>query len=352
MMQSQAKDGSLHAHPPAETMGQRIVDFMLTWVLSLHDHYWFTGRTSALEQSFPALVKLLDEFFKRRETDDGLLSDFPGFWVFLDWADLHKSPYSAVMNLMYLQALRRAADVAQILGEEAHQQRWSQRAAHVEAMIDKFFWDPEESCWRDGFDIAKGERVEKISQQANTLGILLNLHPEHHAAIARERLYKPAKAKRSKIVTGSPFFYAYVLEAMIQAGLRKEAIEIIKQRWGVMLDDGATTFYEIWDPTQGGGSHCHAWSASPLFHLSQQILGAVPAAPGWTKVRIAPLPLDLEFARGTVPTPLGRLRIEWESAGEDQLAVRVDVPAGMDVEFVGPDGTTRNLSAGRNEFQA
>src|SRR5882724_5386040 len=99
----------------------------------------------------------------------------------------------------------------------------------------------------------------------------------------------------------------------------------MRKHWGGMLDAGATAF---WEGFKGEESRCHAWSASPLYHLSEQVLGIQRTAPGWKKVRIAPQPCDLEFARGMVPTPLGPIHIEWEHAGDDQLAVRVDLPEG------------------------
>ena len=67
-------------------------------------------------------------------------------------------------------------------------------------------------------------------------------------------------------------------------------------------------------------------------------------------MRIAPVPETLEFARGVVPTPHGPLRVEWEKGGEDQLAVRVEVPEGLTAEFVSPDGQRQELDAGVNEF--
>ena len=67
-------------------------------------------------------------------------------------------------------------------------------------------------------------------------------------------------------------------------------------------------------------------------------------------MRIAPLIGNLEFARGAVPSPHGTIRVEWEKVGEDQLAVRVELPEGIDGEFVGPLGETRELESGASEF--
>ena len=125
-------------------------------------------------------------------------------------------------------------------------------------------------------------------------------------------------------------------------------VRIIREKWGDMIEKGATTFGEVWEPTFH--SRCHAWSSSPLYHLSQQVLGVLPTDVAWKKVRIAPFMGKLDYARGRVPTPLGVIKVEWERVADDQLAARVELPTGMEGDFAGPLGETRPLTAGGQEF--
>jgi alpha-L-rhamnosidase len=343
---SQAADGSLHAHPPADIPGHRLPDFMMAWVDTLRDFHGMTGRADLLRECLPALHALM-KFLKRHELPNRLIGSFEAFWVFLDWAPLHKANYSATLNLLYLQCLRNAATVCEIAGDQDGAERYRAASETLAVSIDTHFWDAAAKLWRDGFDPIANMPLPAISQHANALGILLNLHPEAHAKIARDILLKPATARRSKIVTASPFFYAYILEAMIHAGLANDAINLIREKWGGMIDQGAVTFWEYWEPT---GSLCHAWSASPLYILSEQVLGVRATQPLWKHVAIAPSPGKIEFARGTIPTPHGPIRVEWEQSGDDQLAVRIDLPDGVEAEFRSPSGETRTLSAGAHEF--
>jgi alpha-L-rhamnosidase len=345
---SQGEDGSLHAHPPADSPGHRLPDFMMTWVASLWDWHFNTGRTELVRECAPVMHRLMD-FFQRHEVRDGLIGGFDGWWVFLDWVDLHRADFSAVLNLLYLATLRHAAALSRVIGEAARASSYTTRAQHLSRSIERHFWDEKGQVWRDGFDPSTGACVEQVSQHANALGILLNLQPERHRQIAREYLLKPAQSRRHKVLTGSPFFYAAVLEAMFRSGLKEEAVEIIRDKWGSMIDRGATTFWEMWEVTVQ--SRCHAWSSSPLYHLSEQILGVVPIEAGWRRIRIAPLCCKLEFARGIIPSPLGPVRVEWEMAAEDQLAARVEVPDGMEADFVSPLGEERTLGPGPHEFQ-
>jgi len=179
----------------------------------------------------------------------------------------------------------------------------------------------------------------------NALALLLKLRPDPDSTLARELIYKPLTARRGK--TLSPALTAYALDALVQANCRTEALEIILSRWGAMIDRGATTLWQTWD---GVGPRAAGAATSPVYLLPQMVLGVTPAVAGWKRIRIAPLIGALEFARGTIPSPLGIIRVEWEKVGEDQLAVRVELPEGMEAEFVGPLGEKRDLDSGASEF--
>jgi hypothetical protein len=63
-------------------------------------------------------------------------------------------------------------------------------------------------------------------------------------------------------------------------------------------------------------SHCHGWSASPLYYLPQVILGIRPTAAGGREFRIEPELCHLRWAEGAVATPHGPLYVRVERAGE------------------------------------
>ena len=263
---SQTELGSLHAHAPADVPRHHLPDFMMTWVGTLRDHWQLTGRTDLVAECLPTLHRLF-EFFAAHESPDGLVGGFDGFWMFLDWVPIFKGDHSAPFNLLYLQSLRWAAELCRLCRDPAAV-AYDAKAAAVQAAVEKFFWDDKLKCWRDGFDAATGKPVEQVSQHTNTLAILLGLKPETHGEIAREVLLKSARTKRTKTITASPFFYAYVLDALAAQGLSADVVGLIRDKWGeAFLDDGATTFYEMW--TVGIDSRCHAWSASPVYHLVQ-----------------------------------------------------------------------------------
>jgi alpha-L-rhamnosidase len=345
--QSQTADGSLHSHPPSDDPQGRTIDSMLAWIGTLFDHHFHTGRTELLRACRPALDRLL-EFFASHEIREGLLGGLEGFPLSKDATPSDPAFFNAAINLGYLQALRWSADLYEALDRDEQSARLSTKADALAQSVDKHFWDAKAKAWKDAFDPATSAAIDQTSVHVNALALLLNLRPDAQAAIARDVILKSMTARRSKTSVPSPSLAACALDALVHANLRAEAIELVRYRWGAMLERGATTLWEHWDGATG--SRCWGAAASPVYLLLQQVLGVRPIAIGWKRVRIAPLVGTLEFARGTVPSPLGTIRVEWEKVGEDQLAVRIELPPGTQGEFVGPLGETRQLESGASEF--
>ena len=46
----------------------------------------------------------------------------------------------------------------------------------------------------------------------------------------------------------TPYMYSHVVEALFHAELHEEAIQLMKGYWGKMIELGADTFWEAFDP--------------------------------------------------------------------------------------------------------
>jgi hypothetical protein len=63
---------------------------------------------------------------------------------------------------------------------------------------------------------------------------------------------------------------------LIECGLQKEAKDYLVKYWGGMVQKGADTFWEIYDPNNDFlspynffpvNSYCHAWSCTPVYFI-------------------------------------------------------------------------------------
>jgi hypothetical protein len=154
------------------------------------------------------------------------------------------------------------------------------------------------------------------------------------------------------------FMGYYLLEALALGGHYAEAIQLISDYWGRMLDLGATTFWEDFNyndaknaaridgivpegkfdiHADGGAwcyvglrhSFCHGWASGPTAWLSRHVLGVVPVEPGFRKVMIDPNLGDLEWAEGTFPTPYGIIEVRHEKNPDGSVSSRVKLPRGV-----------------------
>jgi hypothetical protein len=142
----------------------------------------------------------------------------------------------------------------------------------------------------------------------------------------------------------SPYYNYYVIRAMAEMGHREEALKWIRQYWGGMVDEGATSFWEAYDPSwyredfhsslqsdnRSGYfvSLAHGWSSGPTAWLMEQVLGIQPTGAGFSTVDIRPDLVGLDWARGAEPTPRGLLKVDVKK-DSSRMMVSLDIPEGV-----------------------
>ena len=60
------------------------------------------------------------------------------------------------------------------------------------------------------------------------------------------------------------------LHIAVNNNYRDWILQDIRKKYGYMLDQGATTFWETekgWQDFDNAGSLCHGWSAMPIYYL-------------------------------------------------------------------------------------
>lgn len=352
--QSQTKSGLLWGIFPTKWPFGILPDYSCAWVMSLRDYVLYTGDRATAMEMLPAMDKIF-KWFKANSKSGLLRGNMPGLWVFLDWTPLDKSAYSTTFTLLHLLALRAGAQTAAWAGDADRAARLMKEAGRVAWAVRRKCVDQRKNLVYESVP-ADGGRARQLSQHAAALAILAGI-VEGKAAVelARAQLLDSIADKRRDVVPASAFFSFYVLEALFETGFQGEALNYIGDRWGAMLDKGATTFWERFDSDTAGEcwSRCHAWSAHPLYHLSRRLLGVKPVEPGFSRIEIAPaMPVN---ARGIVPTPRGDIRISMEvrdATGADsrEIIVEIKMPR-RTAGIFRLGGFARALRPGRTNFQ-
>ena len=331
--QEQLKNGLMFGVFPTERQKVIIPDFNFTWLIAAEKFYFYTGDSSILAEIYPVAVKNL-EYFKSTAGKDSLLPRPEGYWLFLDWSGLDKTGINCTYNLWYLLALQSMQKVCKILKKDPAPYR--KQEAKVKKSLLSVFYDRNKGVWKESFDPAT-EKTVQMSQHANSLayfaglpvgagGEKILLENFVDSKILTESEYYKGKAAFNKPKVSSYFAY-YVLDVLFNMGYPEKAIALIKNGWGGMLKRGATTYWETWGAIDNPWSICHAWSAHPLTLLSRYVLGVNPTGAKWSSFNFSPVKLKgVKWAKGSVPTPYGDIKVEWSRDNKGKLSYSVDCP--------------------------
>ncbi len=231
-------------------------------------------------------------------------------------------------TLEFYGAYRDAAFLLRELGDNANADRYEHRAAEIRAAAQKLLLDPATGTF--------GPRW-----QTNAAAVLYDVaDPSQYNAIWNSVLSHVGHVRFNSLVV-TPYYNYYVISAMAEMGHREDALPWIRAYWGGMLQEGATSFWEAYDPdwfkqdfhaslqadNRSGYfvSLAHGWSSGPTPWLMEQVLGIQSRGAGFSTVDIRPDLLDLQWARGAEPTPHGPLKV---SVTHDS-GITLDLPSGI-----------------------
>ncbi len=296
------------------------------WVLACQEVYLYDADLDFQREIYPSVSETLHSFLGMRNAQ-GLLEIEA--WNLIDWAPMD-TPGAGVVthnNAWLVEALRRGATMSDLLGEDDAGD-FLQAADELTAAINEHLWDDDRQAYIDAIH-ADGARSEVFSQQTQTVCYLCGTVPEERLPVVKQHVYDPPEGF---VEIGSPFFMFFTFEALAKLGLDRMLLDWTCERWGHMLRAGATTAWEKFEDTR---SHCHAWSAGPVHFLGAYQLGVEPAEPGFARATIAPIPLDLTWVEGRMPTPHGEIDVAWERA-EDGFNIDVTLPAGVRADVILP----------------
>ncbi len=296
--------------------------YSLWWIISHRDFYLYHGDLDYLKEQQSYLKALIDQMISKigpkgvEQLDGGR---------FLDWPTSEDPDviHSGLQSLM-IMAIQAGKDIAQWLNNEPLKK----------------------SCDNALASLRKHTPSMHNNKQAASLLSLAGLVPS-------------AEASRVILEDGAnnfaTFYGYYMLEALAKDGKYREAIDIISNYWGAMLDLGATTFWENFnyderlnavaldqlpDPSRfnihaDGGAHCyvglraslcHGWASGPTAWLSEHVLGIKVIEPGVKAVEIKPNLGNLKFAEGTLPTPYGEIYVKHTKQADGTIKSDIQTP--------------------------
>ncbi len=340
------------------------------WVLTVAEHYRYTGDREALLRLLPAVEETLRRSLAMT-SERGLLS-INGAWNLIEWAnnDLCEYGEATANSIMLSYCFKEFSRLEAELGRTEIAEEYKCSSKRIKDAVNQYCWDEERGAYidtvRDEVSYAKyleyyseiGKTplsfedyiyLSRVSVQTNTLAVmydvadgerreralaLLAKNIEDGIFVAGSPAYRTvgapseAEAPDGIVHVGSPFFMYFVLHTLFENGYSELALRSIKREWGDMLDSGVTTCTETFNSKTEWKTRsvAHAWSASPAIFLITKLLGVNPIKPGFTEFEIIPCRSDIGFAKGSIPTPYGEIYVEWHRDENGKINISCTAP--------------------------
>ncbi|MBN9393290.1 MAG: glycoside hydrolase family 78 protein [Chloroflexi bacterium] len=324
---------------------------IVPWVL--YQRFGDKAILAAQFESMKAWVDHLDRLTgEKRLWDEG--------FQFADWLDPDAPPDKpaagktnpdTVATAYFAYSADLLAKVAGVLGKKEEEAHYSALAGEVRQAFNNEY-------------VTANGRIISDSTTVYSMALEFALLPDaHQREYAGKRLAALARESGYHISTGfvgTPL----ICDALCQAGEYEVAYRLLMQRenpsWLYPVTMGATTIWERWDSMLPDGtinpgemtSFNHYALGAVADWLHRVVGGLAPAAPGYKKLTIRPVPGGgLTSARARHITPYGLAESAWKLAdGQFQLDAIVPPNTTATVVLPGHDGEALEVGPGAHHW--
>jgi alpha-L-rhamnosidase len=301
---------------------------LLAWYM-----YRYYGDTRVLEEHYDGLKRYVE--FLRSKAENGLVK----FSSYGDWVAVEKTPGSLVSSFYYYYDVRILSDAAKVLGREKDAAAYAALAGEIKKAFHTEYFDP------------KTRGYANNTQTANALALFLDLVPKEAGDSAWQNLFEDLAYRNDSHLTTGIIGTKYIMEVLTRAGNSDLAYDVATRTtypsWGYMVENGATTLWELWQKREGPSmnSHNHPMfgSVGSWFYKALAGIDLDPEAAGFERIKLEPrMVRDLTYAAGSVDTLRGRVVCSWSRTAKS-VSLEAVVPVGSEADIVLPKFNLRNV---------
>jgi len=295
--------------------------------------YRYYGDTRVLAEHYEGLKAYVE--FLRTKAEKGLVK----YSYYGDWVAVEKTPGSLVSSFYYYYDVKILADAARVLNKAADAKSYADLAETIKTVFHAEYFDPKTRNYSGG------------TQTANALALFLELAPPGDRGAVWGNLFDDIAYRNASHLTTGIIGTKYIMEVLNRFGCPDLAYDIAVQTtypsWGFMIENGATTLWELWQKREGPSmnSHNHPMFGSVGAWL-YKTLGGIEldsVKPGFTALRIAPqMVRDLMHAAASTESIRGRILSSWQRTARS-VVLEAEVPFGSTAEIVLPKFNLRDV---------
>lgn len=242
-----------------------LFEYSLFFISVLYDLHQAHPDENLVRELYPIAKKQIDLSLQMFDKDGKLIPD-EDYPVFVDWSNEFNKDTAGQAEMIYV--LKQFIFLAETI-READINFYREKLTLISRYARENLYRSERKLFVTG-----NEEFNIASQVWMVLAGVMS--PEENREIMQTTI------REMFPITGiaTPYMYHHIVEALFQAGLKDDAVTLMKNYWGKMIDLGADTFWEAFDPNQPDyspygspivNSYCHAWSCTPVYLIKKYL---------------------------------------------------------------------------------
>ena len=243
-----------------------LFEYSLFFISVLYDLHQAHPDEELVKELYPTAKKQMDLSLQMFDEEGRLIPD-ENYPVFVDWSNEFNKDTAGQAEMIYV--LKQFLALARI-AEEPEMEFYLRKLELISGYAKEKLYRKDRKLFVTG-----DEEFNIASQVWMVLAGVMSFEENQEIMRTVVREMFP--------VTGiaTPYMYHHIVEALFEAGLVEEAVCLMKNYWGKMIDLGADTFWEAFDPNvpeyspYGSpivNSYCHAWSCTPVYLIKKYLV--------------------------------------------------------------------------------
>lgn len=266
------EDGFLYCNvfetptPHAQVSSPFLFDYSLLYNVALKDYLVATNDQQTANDLWPVAKRQMDNISKYLDVNgvfNAAQAAKDGWWLFVDWNE--KLDRQAALQGIMIYSMKETLSLAKLLGKE-------KEVNQLPALISKMSNGAKSQLFDKKLGLFTSGSSHQISYASQSWLIVAGVIKDKEA----QKVMKSLQQYKDAVKPGAPYMYHFYVQALIDCGLTQDAKSIVENYWGGMVNKGADTFWEVYDPTNEKlspygfypiNSYCHAWSCTPVYFI-------------------------------------------------------------------------------------
>lgn len=275
------------------------------------------GDDNPIKKHYPGMKKWMD-FMKTFFTRDSLIEkDNYGDWcvppeskeLIISKDSTRTTPGGFIASAYYIYCLQMMTDFAAIVGNSEDSLVYSNLRIKMIEAVNKKYFDQKKMLYANN------------TVTANLLALSFNIVPPRDREKVVSNLAKTITGKYADHVSTGLIGNQWLMRGLANNGCPGIAYTIATNKtypsWGYMLENGATTIWELWNgntanPAMNSGNHVMLLGDLMIWYY-QNLAGIKSNTPGYTELDMRPYEdTALSFVNASYKSIAGEIRSNWK----------------------------------------